>query len=120
MPKTINLPTYKNNSGQLTVIEKKIKFKIKRVYFIHNIKNDRGGHKHKKNTQFILCLKGSCKLIIINKKLKLKKSYILNKSNKGIVLFPDDWHKMTEITKGTILLVLASEYYNKKDYINHE
>jgi len=51
MPKTINLPTYKNNSGQLTVIEKKIKFKIKRVYFIHNIKNDRGGHKHKKNTQ---------------------------------------------------------------------
>ena len=27
----------------------------------------------KKNTQFILCLKGSCKLIIINKKLKLKK-----------------------------------------------
>ena len=29
-------------------------------------------------------------------------------------MFPDDWHKMTEITKGTILLVLVSEYYNKK------
>ena len=71
MPKTIILPTYKSITGKLTVIEKKINFKIKRVYFIYNIKGNRG-HKHKKNCQFIISLNGSCNLIVINKK-KIKK-----------------------------------------------
>ena len=32
----------------------------------------RGGHRHKKTWQFLICLNGSCELIIINKK-KIKK-----------------------------------------------
>jgi hypothetical protein len=44
----------------------------------------------------------------------------LRKPNKGIKLFPDDWHKMININKNTILLVLASEYYNKNDYLENE
>jgi dTDP-4-dehydrorhamnose 3,5-epimerase-like enzyme len=120
MPKTINLSTFINPTGKISVIEKKINFKIKRVYFIYDIKGDRGGHKHKKNTQFIICLKGSCDLLIKNKKKKINKVFKLRKPNKGIKLFPDDWHKMININKNTILLVLASEYYNKNDYLENE
>ena len=57
---------------------------------------------------------------MINKKKRVKKKYNLNKPNKGIILYPDDWHKMTEIRKGTILLIVASEYFSKKDYIYNE
>ena len=77
MPKTIILPTYKSITGKLTVIEKKINFKIKRVYFIYNIKGNRGGHKHKKNCQFIISLNGSCNLIVIKKKKNKKKIMFL-------------------------------------------
>ena len=48
MVKIINIPKIQNLTGTISVIEKKIKFKIKRVYFIHKISGKRGGHKHKK------------------------------------------------------------------------
>ena len=51
MPKLIKLPTFKSSSGQLSVLEKKIPFKIKRCYFIYNVSNQRGGHRHKKTKQ---------------------------------------------------------------------
>ena len=86
MPKTINLSTFINPTGKISVIEKKINFKIKRVYFIYDIKGDRGGHKHKKNTQFIICQKGSCDLLNKNKKKKINKVFKLRKPNKGMIM----------------------------------
>ena len=47
MVKKIIVPKFKNTTGTISVIEKKIKFKIKRVYFIYNITGVRGGHRHK-------------------------------------------------------------------------
>ena len=38
MAEVIKIPKFKNSSGTISVIEKKIKFKIKRVYFIYDIK----------------------------------------------------------------------------------
>ena len=35
MPKLIHLPTFSDNRGQLTVIEKILPFDIKRVYYIY-------------------------------------------------------------------------------------
>ena len=52
MADLITIPKFKNSTGTISVIEKKINFKIKRVYFIYDIKGDRGGHKHKKTKQF--------------------------------------------------------------------
>ena len=72
MSKIIYIPTFKDKSGKLCVIEKILRFKIKKVFFIYDIKDIRGGHRHKKTKQFILCLNGSCEIQIKNK----KKNYI--------------------------------------------
>ncbi len=115
MVKIITIPKFKNSTGTISVIEKKIKFKIKRVYFIYDIKGNRGGHRHKKTWQFLVCLNGSCDLEIINKK-KVKKISIKN-SKKGILLEPSDWHEIKNVSPKAVIVVLASEYYDKKDYI---
>ena len=48
MAKLVKLPTYNDNRGNLTVIEKILPFEIKRVYYIYGVKdNERGFHKHK-------------------------------------------------------------------------
>jgi hypothetical protein len=120
MPKIIYLPTFRDKSGKLCVIEKILKFKIKRVFFIYDIKDIRGGHGHKKTKQFILCLNGSCEIQIKNKKKKSDKFYTLSKPNKGLLLHPDDWHTMRSLKKNTILLVVSSEYFMKGDYICSE
>ena len=115
MAKIIDIPKFKNSTGTISVIEKKIKFKIKRVYFIYDIQGARGGHKHKKTKQFLVCLNGKCELIIVNK--KYKKKIRLSNANSGVLLEPDDWHEIKKVTKGSVIAVLASEFYDKKDYI---
>ncbi len=94
-----------------------IPFKIKRVYCIIGAKTDltRGYHVHKKNRQIIFCIQGSIKLILDNG--KKNEEIVLDKPNIGVLLEKMIWHKMTEFKKDTILLVLASEVFNEKDYI---
>ena len=118
MAKLIDIPKFNDSSGTISVIEKKIKFKIKRVYFIYDIKGIRGGHKHKKIWQFLICLNGKCTLNIVSSK-QIKKTYLLN-SNKGILLKPSDWHEIKNVSKGAVITVLASEFYDKEDYITEK
>ena len=117
MPRLINLPIYKNATGKINVIEKILPFRIKRVYWIHNISSNRGGHAHKKTIQAVVAIQGKCKILI--KKKKFKKEYILDQNKKMLVLKPEDWHLIKNCSKDLILLVLASENYDINDYIDN-
>ena len=113
MPKKIKIPVFTDNRGSLGVIEKFIKFKIKRVYFLYNLKKNisRGKHAHKKNIQFLICLHGKLEIKFD------KKNYFLDNAQYGILINPSDWHEIVPRSKQSIVLVLASDYYDKKDYI---
>jgi dTDP-4-dehydrorhamnose 3,5-epimerase-like enzyme len=117
MAKIIKFKSYKDKRGILTVIEKEIKFRIKRVYFIYGASGIRGQHRHKKNIQALISINGSCKIFVNDG--KLKKMYSLNKKNKCLLLEPKDWHYMKDFSKNCILLVLCSESYKKSDYIDN-
>ena len=113
MPKKIKIPVFKDKRGSLKVIEKFLNFKIRRVYYIDNLKKNisRGKHAHKKNLQFLVCLSGKILIKFKNKK------YQLSNSNYGILIKPEDWHEIVPKVNKTIILVLASHYYDKNDYI---
>ena len=116
MPKKIKLISFKDKRGILTVLDKEIKFKIKRVYYIYNVDGQRGGHRHKKNIQALISISGQCKIFVNNG--KIKKNYSLNKKNECLILKPNDWHTMKDFSKDCILLVLCSEKYQENDYID--
>jgi len=119
MSQILELPTYTDNRGTLTVLEKLLPFEIKRIYYIYNCSNSkRGGHRHKKTIQALVCVKGSC-VIDCNNGVE-KKSVILNKPDIVLILMPEDYHIMHSFTQDAVLLVLASEYYDKDDYINKD
>lgn len=115
MPKLIHIKNFKDKRGSLSIIEKQINFPIKRIYYIHNISGERGGHKHKKTTQLFICLYGKVQLII--EKNNKKKKYILSTPRKGVLLKPSDWHIFKPLKKNSIVLVLASHKYSRNDYI---
>lgn len=114
----IDLPTFKDERGGLTVIEKLLPFEIKRFYCIYDVTQKRGGHRHKKTIQALICLGGSCE-VYVNDGLK-KEIFLLDRPSKCLLLKPEDWHTMDKFTKGSTLLVFASEFYNKDDYISEE
>jgi hypothetical protein len=116
MPKIINLKTFTDIRGNLTVIEKVIPFAIVRIFYIYGVdKSTRGGHRHNKTVQAAICLKGSCKINTNNG--VNRQSFTLDSPSKCLILYPEDWHTMNNFTNDAILMVLASEYFDEQDYI---
>ena len=116
MAKVVDIPTFADSRGQLSVLEKIVKFSIRRVYFIHHAEGLRGGHRHKKNTQFLVAVSGKV-MIHVNDGHE-NKNYHLDNPRKGLILETADWHTMADFSKDCVLLVLASEPYDVNDYID--
>ena len=112
----LDLKTFTDKRGNLTVIEESIPFSINRIFYIYGVDSSvRGGHRHKKTIQAAICLRGSCH--IHNNDGASKTQYILDKPHKCLILQPSDWHTMDNFTPDAILMVLASEFFDMNDYI---
>ena len=119
MAKILDLKTFTDSRGNLTVIEKIIPFDIKRIFYIYGVDSSvRGGHRHHKTIQAAICIKGAC--TIYNNDGDRKEEFHLDKPNKCLILEPRDWHQMYNFTPDAILMVLASEYFDQSDYIFNE
>jgi dTDP-4-dehydrorhamnose 3,5-epimerase-like enzyme len=115
----INLKTFCDQRGNLTVIEKVFPFDIKRVFYIYGVDSSvRGKHRHKKTVQAATCIQGTC--TIWNNDGSKKEEFILDSPDKCLILEPIDWHKMYNFSPDAILMVFASEYFDHNDYIFEE
>ncbi len=107
--------------GHLTPIEGKvdIPFEIKRVYYISKVEQGvtRGFHSHRKLHQVLICLNGSVKIRLKNP--DSEEVVELNEPSLGLYIGPYIWREMFDFTEGSVLLVLASEYYDEDDYIRN-
>ncbi len=115
MAHLISLPKFTDSRGSLIAIDKILPFDIKRVYFIYDANQKRGHHRHKKTKQALLCTSGSCEIFIDNG--GEGEIFHLDTPDKCLILDPSDWHTMDKFTKDCVLLVLASEHFDKDDYI---
>jgi hypothetical protein len=112
----MDLKTFTDKRGNLTVIEKIIPFDIKRIFYIYGVDDSRrGGHRHKTTIQAAICLRGSCR--IYNNDGETTEYYSLDQPNKCLILEAKDWHTMDQFTPDAILMVLASQYFDQNDYI---
>ena len=116
MAKLIDLKTFTDVRGNLTVVERIIPFDIKRIFYIYGVDSSmRGGHRHKTTIQAAICLKGSC--TIYNNNGTKEDVFILDSPSKCLIIDPEDWHTMDNFSQDAILMVLASEYFDQNDYI---
>lgn len=107
--------------GMLVALEefKDIPFEIKRVYYMYHTKEGvrRGFHAHKELEQILICIHGSCKVLLDNG--EEKKVVSLEKPYEGLYISNDMWREMYDFSEDAVLMVLASEYYNENDYIRN-
>lgn len=108
-----------DDRGQLVALEelKDIPFEIKRVYYMYDTKEGvrRGFHAHKCLEQILICIHGSCKILLDNG--TEKKIVALEKPYEGLYVSNDMWREMYDFSPDAVLMVLASEYYDECDYI---
>ena len=108
-----------DDRGMLVALEeyKDIPFEIKRVYYMYDTKKDvhRGFHAHKSLEQILICIHGSCKVLLDNG--TEKKIVSLEKPYEGLYIANNMWREMYDFSEDAVLMVLASEYYKEEDYI---
>ena len=117
MAKLIQIKTYREQKGDLTVIQKEIPFQVKRIYYIYNCDGSvRGNHRHKITRQAVVCINGKVTFYCQSKDAEVKK-YNLDRPNKCLIVEPDDFHWFDNFSKDAVILVMASELFDESDYI---
>lgn len=110
-----------DDRGQLVSLEefKDIPFRIKRVYYMYDTAPGvhRGKHAHKSLQQILICIHGSCKILLDNG--KEKKIVPLEKPYEGLYVSNNMWREMYDFSPDAVLMVLASELYDESDYIRN-
>lgn len=107
--------------GDLSVGEfhKDIPFESKRFFSVFNVpsENTRGEHAHHNCHQFLICMKGSCAVVVDDGQKRAE--VLLDSPDKGIYLPPLTWGIQYKYSSDAVLLVFASHYYEADDYIRN-
>ncbi|MGW9945264.1 acetyltransferase-like isoleucine patch superfamily enzyme/dTDP-4-dehydrorhamnose 3,5-epimerase-like enzyme [Rhizobium leguminosarum] len=105
--------------GRLSVGEfpTDIPFTPKRYFLVFDVPSveTRGEHAHRQCQQFLLCVKGSCSVVVDDGKDRAELR--LDSPCLGVYLSPMVWGVQYNFTADAVLLVFASDYYDPKDYI---
>jgi len=117
----ISLPKIHDLRGNLSFIEDRIHipFKIKRVYWVYDVPGGeiRGSHAFKTHEEFIIALSGSFDIVLHDGKKEVK--YSLNRSYYGLYIPKMCWRRIENFSTNSLALVLASDFFKKKDYIRN-
>lgn len=114
----IDIPKITDVRGNLGVVEKDvIPFNIKRVYYLYDVPSTayRGGHSHIDQTELLIPLSGSFEVVLDNG--NEKKSVLLNKPDKGLLINTGIWRELQNFSSGSVCLVLSSGEFDEADYI---
>jgi dTDP-4-dehydrorhamnose 3,5-epimerase-like enzyme len=77
----------------------------------------RGFHAHKCLKQMLICVHGSCKILLDDG--SEKQEVLLDKPNKGLIIESNIWREMFDFSEDAVLMVVASELYDESDYIRN-
>lgn len=117
----IDMKVFGDERGKLISLEsnRNVPFEIKRIYYIFDTlpEQTRGLHAHKNLEQIIIAIDGACQFVLDDG--KERKEVWLNRPDVGLYVGKNMWREMRHFSYGCKLMVLASEYYDEKEYIRN-
>ncbi len=115
--KVIDLPSFEDPRGILTSIEQlnDVPFEIKRVFYIHHVKGDRGGHALINTNQLLIPVSGSLKIRLYDRNAST--TLLLDDPRKGLVIPCLIFLEMFDFTEHTVLLTLADTEFSTAKYL---
>lgn len=114
--KVLDLPTFTDPRGSLTVLEGALPFAVVRTYWIYGADGQtRGGHRHRHTRQALVAVSGPV-TIYMNDGVA-SENVVLQRPGQCLLVEPKDWHTMT-FGAGAVLLVMSSHPYDRSEYID--
>lgn len=115
----IDFPRIQDARGNLTFLESEgdVPFAIQRVYYLYDVPGgaSRGGHAHYSLEQVLFAVNGSFEVSVDDG--FSRRSYTLNRAYQGLYLPCMTWRELQNFSSGAVCLVLASQHFDREDYI---
>lgn len=112
----IDIPTYTDERGAISVLDKELPFRVRRVFWLHHIVlgKDRGAHALLYGSEIMVAVHGSFVVDLDDTKDKI--SILLDSPNKGLLIRPGIWFRTHSYEDEGVSLILAEEEYDRKQY----
>lgn len=113
------LPLVHDMRGDLSVGEfgRSVPFEPRRYFVVFDVptREIRGEHAHKTCHQFLVCVKGTCSIVVDDG--TRRQELLLDRPNVGVLISAGVWATQYKYSPDAVLLVFASDYYDAGDYI---
>lgn len=112
----IDVPTFTDERGAISVMDKELPFEVKRVFWLHHIKDgkDRGAHALLDSSEIMVAVHGS--FIVDLDDTVNKTSILLDNPSKGLIIKPGVWFRTHSYKEDGVSLILAEEEYARDKY----
>lgn len=112
----IDIPTFTDERGAISVMDKELPFQVRRVFWLHHIADgkDRGEHALLDSTEIIVAVHGS--FVVDLDDTISKTSVLLDSPDKGLVIRPGIWFRTHSYKNDGVSLILAEEEYAREKY----
>ena len=112
----IDIPTFTDERGAISVMDKELPFQVRRVFWLHHIADgkDRGEHALLDSTEIIVAVHGS--FVVDLDDTVSKSSVLLDSPDKGLVIRPGIWFRTHSYKDDGVSLILAEEEYARDKY----
>ena len=114
--KLVDIPTFIDERGSISVMDKDLPFDVKRVFWLHHIKHGkaRGAHALLDSSEIMLAVHGS--FVVDLDDTETKTSIVLDNPSKGLMICPGIWFRTHSYKEDGVSLILASEEYARDKY----
>ena len=112
----IDIDTFTDERGAISVIDKELPFEVKRVFWLHHIQEgkDRGAHALLEGTEIMIAVHGS--FVVDLDDGAEKTSVLLDDPSKGLIIRPGVWFRTHSYKVDGVSLILADEEYSRDRY----
>ena len=111
-----DVPTFVDERGSISVMDKELPFEVKRVFWLHHIHEgkERGAHALLQGSEIMVSLHGSFIVDLFD--MENKVSILLDNPKKGLLIRPGIWFSTHSYKDDGVSLILASEVYDRERY----
>ena len=112
----VDIPTFIDERGAISVLDKELLFQVRRVFWLHHIAEgkDRGAHALLDSNEIMVAVHGS--FVVDLDDTENKTSILLDDPSKGLIIHPGVWFRTHSYEEDGVSLMLAEKEYARDRY----
>jgi dTDP-4-dehydrorhamnose 3,5-epimerase-like enzyme len=113
----MDFPNIVDSRGALTALEsdRDIPFTVRRMFFLHQVQGERGGHAHRTTQQLLVPVTGTFMVDLSDG--SQSSTHTMDIPGRGLYLPPMTWIRLYNFSPSAVCLVLTDRYFSDSVFL---